>query len=320
MTQPPTIRSARPSGAASPASARLLTLGLVLVTLLGTPTAAPLAAQTDRATGSTANPTLQDPGQSPPPTPLLPVSIERAYSEGRSLTLFAACDTNADDRLDLFECRSAFVDLVGSSTAGFRSIDTDADGYISWPEFDARFRTSIQRTGSLRLRPSRSVPEFVDPTVALDEDPALEFIRRIDKDGDDALSKEQLAQLIADSGQDPALAENFPTLDVDGSGKLEASEFAPLMQFISGAWANDAAGDARRRSLPPDFRNADLDRDGVIEPKEMEAALRLLHPSLARWSPLILREVDRTGDERLAGSELLAAANEARRAAGIDRE
>lgn len=314
---PPISRLSRTSGAGSSPSAgrtvrRVAMLGLMAALPLGS-----LLAQTGSPAAPEPNPALQDPGR-PQPAPLsLPVSIERAHSEGRSLTLFAGCDTNADDRLDLFECRRAFVDLVGTSTAGFRSIDTDADGYISWPEFDTRFRTSIQRTGSLRLRPSRSVPEFVDPTEPVDEDPTLEFIRRIDKDGDDALSKEQLAGLLADSGQDPALAENFPSLDVDGSGKLEAGEFAPLMQFISGAWANDAAGEAKRRSLPPDFRNGDLNLDGVIDRRELEASLRLLHPSLARWSQVVLRDVDRTGDERLAGTELGAAAAEARRATGV---
>ncbi|MBK8976394.1 MAG: hypothetical protein IPM29_10730 [Planctomycetes bacterium] len=244
--------------------------------------------------------------------------VEQVRTDTRSWALFAACDANADDRLDVFEARAALVDLGSDPLESLRRIDANSDGFLQWPEFDARFQTALERAGSFRVRVVRPVREPLDPAApGSSDDPTQLLLRATDRDGDGGISPAELRQLLESSGLDPLLIERFPALDFDSSGRLEQTEFSPLLQFLPGAWNDGGIRSQRRRALPADDRAADTDLDGVLSRAELEASLRLLHPSLARWTGGILSRADRSGDAQLGGTELVAARHAARAAAGL---
>ena len=86
--------------------------------------------------------------------------IAETYDSERSWALFAGCDTDADDRLSVFEAGRALPYLEqGRNRAAYRQLDADADGFVQWPEFDARFRFEIRTQGRFRVFASRPVPE-----------------------------------------------------------------------------------------------------------------------------------------------------------------
>ena len=72
--------------------------------------------------------------------------------------MFAACDSNGDDRMDIFEARAA-MESTGSPTEiqWYRRLDQDRDGYLSWPEFDRFYRVLVQSGNSLQLTLARGL-------------------------------------------------------------------------------------------------------------------------------------------------------------------
>jgi Ca2+-binding EF-hand superfamily protein len=234
---------------------------------------------------------------------------ESRYDRARSWALFAACDADADDRLSLFEVRRSFVDLGGADNLdAFRRLDTDASGFVEWPEFDRRFRLSIEQAGSFRVRPSRAVSAPRDPAApASDADPVLFLIISIDTDGDDRLDLTEFTELLRLANVDPALSQGFAALDTDRSGELDRSELGPALQVLPGIWQLMPGESNSQTNLPIEFRPVDRNLDGVIDAKELEASLRRTDPTLVRWAARILRDADRSGNGSLGATEIRAA-------------
>ncbi len=231
--------------------------------------------------------------------------VIRVYGSRMSWALFAACDANADDRLDLFEAARGLSEIESArDVRGFRRIDRNSDGFLQWPEFDRRFREAIEINGSLRIQPARAVVEPRDPTVPRSApDPAEVLVRTHDSDGDARLDPTEFRFLLRRAGLDPALADQLGTLDVDRSGSLTAAELRPVLGALAGALK--VVEPRPDTSLPAQFRPADRNLNGVLDREELETALRRLHPTLARWTTKILEDSDLNGNGTLGSAEIL---------------
>lgn len=252
----------------------------------------------------------QDSDAKPAQEPL----TELVYHESRSLALFAACDRNLDERLDVFEVGAAFVDLEDPRDPSmFRRIDTDASGYIEWPEFDARFLRAIDRVGQLRLRPVHPIADVRDPTIPPPPvDPTEQILGRFDIDHDGMLSAEEFKSFVRRAELDANVVERLPVLDTNGDGMLDVPELAPVIQAIPSIWHRLAPHEREIRAMPAEFRAIDVNLDGAIARTELEVGLARIHPSLALWVQRVLADADRSRDAMLGPSELSTALNSAR--------
>jgi Ca2+-binding EF-hand superfamily protein len=236
------------------------------------------------------------------------VIVETVWSETRGLALFAACDRNGDDRLDLFEVRHCLVDLQATRDPSvFRRLDTDNSGFVEWPEFAERFKVSLGRAGRFQVQPYRDPAALRNPAAPSSEiDPSEQMLGALDADGDGGLSRVEFTAFVRRMAGNAELTNRFDALDTDRSGKLELTEFAPVLMFVPQVWQKMSASEDLRRAMPADFRGADRDLNGVIDRTELRAALTRLHPSLSHWTDVILNAADRTRNGTLGAAELVA--------------
>lgn len=242
--------------------------------------------------------TAQDPA---PPPPATQVVLDR-YSEDISRAAFRACDVDSDDRLSMFEAGRALADVDGvHDIAGFRRLDTNADGYIEWPELDARFRQLVERGHPLRMVPQRpfEMPKESTEDATDAVDPRLKaLMSSLDQNHDGRL---QIAEFEAGTR-----GLSLPPLDADGSGVLEANELFPLLKLLPPSLRKAPPTVDR---LPDGYRQADANGDGILDRDELAEALRRLDPDLVRWTDRILRDADRSNNSTLGLPELLRAGN-----------
>ena len=255
-----------------------------------------------------------------PPAAAAPQDAPRAewivfteYAERTSRAAFAACDGNADDRLSVLEAARSLEGIGTADLEAFRRLDSSADGFIHWPDFDRRFRELTDRGTPLRIRPSRPLPADLTPTKqpVSTKPTGLERAGRViaenDADGDGLLSIMEAAMVAAKliPGADPAaLATAVAGLDIDGSGDLSATELLTVAERLPLAGEESAALTPAAGPWPPGYRFADENHDGVLDRTELERMLRSLDPSLARWSQQILRNADRSGNDTLGPAEI----------------
>ncbi len=228
----------------------------------------------------------------------------KSHSFGMSWALFAACDDNGDDRLDVFEASASFLGVDATEPGSFRKLDLDADGKLHWDEFDARFRASLYSAKSFSVRVSRAVQKPIDPTGSDTVESREEiFVRLADSNHDTRISQRELLDFADKAELEPA--PDFALLDKDLSGQLSAAEFAALL----GSLPNGGETLIRRyqsdpKTLPREYQRADLSRDGTIDGAELTEALAAIDPSLRRWSDRILKDADYSGNGRLDRAEI----------------
>jgi len=229
----------------------------------------------------------------------------RIHDESISRAAFRACDGNADDRLSIFEARQC-LERMGSleDPQGFRQLDTDKDGQLSWSEFDRHYRGVCERGGSFRMRPTRRFQPPRRPRRASAPELAAQSVVQLgDKDQDGALDKNELHALLTEFRMPKGFGkQGFALLDSDHSGTLDQKELLLLVQTMPGLI------DLGRQEVDPapdsQLAGADKNDDGEVTRQELDKALRLLHPSLARWSRKVFTDADADKDGVLTADEL----------------
>ena len=227
-----------------------------------------------------------------------------AYRESVSRELFRACDSNSDDRLDVFETVDAFDFLPSPRDhQGYARFDSDRDGFVSWREFDHRFRRGLKVGGVFRVRTCRSytMPEAPPQKPT----PLQDFIQTFDKNGDGALSPEEIQKLLQATGMPPTLAAPMTRLDLDASGTVSEVELAPWFQSLPITGLAKSTGIS---PLPQPWFDGDRDKDGAIDLNELRGVLRSLDPDLLRWANALMRKADRNRDGQLSRLELQSTA------------
>lgn len=213
------------------------------------------------------------------------------YDERTSRDAFAGCDENGDDRIDIREATRALPNMVDSrGPVGFQTLDVNRNGYLQWPEFDAHFRSLIDRGASFNFRPAfefhlnpmsrtpaatsraQRIAEFTITLVALDDDPEM--------------SKQEFAKLVTTLGQPPETNTLFPTIDTDRSGTISAAELRPIVANVP------ALLELVEKSPTP------------LAGVDVAERLERMHPTLGRWKREIIRAADKNGDGVLVESEL----------------
>lgn len=243
----------------------------------------------------------------PPPKPAR--TAVRTWSEPVSRDLFSGCDTDADDRLDLFEASEA-LDTVQDpkNSEAFARLDTDRDGFLSWPEFDQHFWSVTQLGTTFHVRPSR---QHVDQSPENREARAATklqiFLMNHDENGDGALDPTEVEHMVVRTEVPPNIAAKLRGLDRDGTGKIEEAELAPWFESLRGRVPEATPAPLPRGgALLPPWHDNDTDQNGKIDAKELAATLRRLDPALARWADALLKLLDRDKDGVLTADELPA--------------
>ena len=244
--------------------------------------------------------TLPEPAQVKP-QPKGEGRYQGSYDESTSRELFRACDTNSDDRLDIFETAEAFDVLpTPRDLQGFARLDTDRDGYVSWPEFDQRFQKGLEHGGTFVVHTSRPFALPEPPPQPLT--PLQRFIRLYDKDGDGGLSTAEIMDLVKAIGMPEMVALVLIQCDLDKSGKVDEKELAPW--FYKLPKPATATPDNTATGLKQPWLDADGNLDQVIEQTELSVLLRRLDPGLLRWTKEFVAKLDRNKNGKLDANEL----------------
>lgn len=231
------------------------------------------------------------------------LSYQGGYSKSRSHELFRACDANSDDRLNIFETTEAFDALLSAKDhRGFARFDTDRDGYVTWPEFDQRFRKGLEDGGTFRIRTSRPFALPDPPPQALT--PLQKFIRLYDRDGDGRLSRSEITNLLKTTGLPVEMAEPLLQSDRDKSGTIDETELAPWFQMLEVSTPATTGPDPGGLRQP--WLDADANANNAIDSSELHVLLRRLDPGLLRWTKDLIDKLDTDRDGKLSAPELEA--------------
>jgi Ca2+-binding EF-hand superfamily protein len=229
-----------------------------------------------------------------------------------SRELFAACDGNGDDRLDLFEA-SAAIETLGDprDSSGFRLLDRDRDGYLDWSEFDDHFRAVVGRGRVFRVKTCRrfahSAPEVQQAKSAT---PLERYFQLHDVDENGGLDPDEVSRIVKELGLQPLFEAQLRNLDRDQSGRIEATELMPFFERMQGKIALPGLRAAPESGLPGPWTAIDADGDGAIDLGELQVALRRIDSGLARWARHLLQRHDADADGKLSADELRAGLGE----------
>lgn len=239
------------------------------------------------------------------------------HTEERSRALFAACDADADDRLDLFEARVSLRAPAAPEQIGwFRRLDHDRDGFVDWPEFDRHYRDVVQNGGVLHLQFARPVAE-VEATAASSTprtDPkgqtagsGKKGFESFDKNRDKKLDAGEVQAMLQELGAPPSAAAMLPLLDKNKDNALSEAELAPVLQQFAPSLLGSSTPSATAAVPAGAFADLDADGNGAVTVHELGRALRRIDPQLERWAGSLVSRLDRNGDQLLRATELPSA-------------
>ncbi len=243
----------------------------------------------------------QDPGRDVPPRKGTERSVRGACSAAQSRDLFRACDADDDDRLDVFEASDA-LEAVRSprDNAGFKRLDGDRDGYVSWPEFDLALRAVLTTGSTFRVHTTRPLTESgTTPRAAT---PIRQFLQLHDRNGNGGLDPSEVAEFLRQASLPPTLSSSMRQLDGDQDGRISETELQPWFEQLSGKTLPAPTGAGS--PLAPPWDAADKNHDGAIDAAELRSALRRLDPALDAWTAQLLKALDKDRDGTLRPTEL----------------
>ena len=235
------------------------------------------------------------------------VSLEE-HDERTSREMFSACDADDDDRLDLFEANDAFESLGDpKDVRSFARLDTDRDGYVSWPEFDTHYRFLTEHGKALQLRPCRPLPQTeqaATPETAA-ATPLQRFLRLYDGNRNGGLDPDEVDRVATQLGLLPIRAAMLRNLDADRSGKIDEAELAPVFPQLEKLMPASATGDASAESpLLQPWGLGDADADGNLTLEEFTAVLRRVDAGLVKWARHLFARLDKDRNGKLDAREL----------------
>lgn len=229
----------------------------------------------------------------------------RVHATEVSRAAFRACDGDADDRLSIFEAREC-LERMGSleEPEGFRQLDADKNGQLSWPEFDRHYRAVCERGGTFRLRPMRPFQPPRRPDRASAAERAARTVVQLgDKNQDGVLDGAELRALLKEFKLPEGLGkQGLMLLDTNRSDTVDEKELLLLVQTVPGLINLGSAEGAVAEAPGP--AGPDTDRDGEVTHAELDAALRLVDPGVARWSGKVFADADADKDGVLTGDEI----------------
>ncbi len=293
-----------------------LTVGSITGQLTRPPVDRPAAKAGDRAADKGAEKTTGKPDAQNPPIAVRPIVVLQTYDEVSSRLAFSSVDRNADDRLSIFEFAESHDERAAADPRDpttFRRFDTDRDGFLNWPEFDARMQDAIRLNGEFRYRPARVIPAPKAHTIPTTEDgkelldaQVQGLLALLDTDRSDTLSRDEFATLLFSAGMPATILTQFVQADRDGDRQLDAKELTTLTRLLPNLPRGPQLQQSAR-SFSVAWRRADLDGDGEIGNSELESVLRSHDPHLGRWVDKVLADADRTGDRQHGPAEVFAA-------------
>lgn len=226
------------------------------------------------------------------------------WSEARGRQLFAACDQNADDGLDLLETCAAFeLPVDAAARERFRRLDLDRDGFLGWTEFERYCAAALYDGRVLRLQLCRQEPAAAIADAGAPASPAERLLQLFDADHDGRLSLAEAARLLTEANLPALLMTQLTTFDRDRSGDLSAAELQPLLRMVPGIAALPAKATALAL-LPKPFASCDADGNGCLDARELAHCLRRIDPALAALAPQLLARLDRDRDQLASAAEL----------------
>lgn len=243
----------------------------------------------------------QAPGRDALPRKGTERSVRGTCSEALSRDLFRACDADDDDRLDVFEASDA-LEAVRSprDSAGFKRLDGDRDGYVSWPEFDRTLRAVLQTGTAFRVHTTRPLTESGNAPRAAT--PIRQFLQLHDRNGNDGLDPSEVAEFLRQASLPPTLGTTLRQLDRDQDGRISEAELQPWFEQQSGKTLPLPTGAGS--PLAPPWDASDKNHDGAIDAAELRSALRRLDPALDAWTAQLLAALDKDHDGVLRPAEL----------------
>jgi Ca2+-binding EF-hand superfamily protein len=250
------------------------------------------------------------------------VSLDR-YSESTSRRAFSACDENADDRLDLFEAAAA-IEAIGSprDRNAFRRMDRDRDGFLGFLEFDALFRSVVQRGDAFRIRVCRpyhaeSATRVVENKASAEE----RLLQLFDADRSGNLNLAELATLLKGTTYETSQTRALEMIDRDQSGAVDAHELQFMLKYLGPGLQTvrpPLDPGKPKDNLPEPWASIDTDRNGRVDQRDLEASLRALDPALTRWARQILKVADTNQDGEVTAEELANSTTAAGKPIGAD--
>jgi Ca2+-binding EF-hand superfamily protein len=232
-------------------------------------------------------------------------TVQGSCSETLSRDLFTACDADGDDRLDVFEAATSLDGMQNpTDSAGFARLDTDRDGFVSWPEFDHSLRAALRKTGSCTVRPVRRLQSTATSTKRASA--LQQFLQLHDANGNGSLDPGEVDRYLKGAGLPPTLGTQLKGRDLDHSGELDEAELAPWFEQLPNPAPPAERGPGKAR-LPAPWHTVDQDQNLQLDAVEFTAALRRLDPQLERWAEPLWRALDADRDGVLQASELTLA-------------
>lgn len=252
--------------------------------------------------------------------PLRPVVVLQTYDEATSRAVFTAIDRNADDRLSVFEFAASQDEPAAADPRDptvLRRFDTDRDGFLNWPEFDARMRNAIRLNGEFRYRPARQLPP-IKPAMPVLTDASKELLDAqvqgllalLDTDRSGKLSRDEFATLLSSANLPASSLTQFVQADRDNDRQLDSKELEALTRLLPNL-PRGPQMQPSARSFSVAWRRADIDGDGKISTTELDTVLRSHDVHLGRWVSKVIADADRTGDRHLGPAEVFAAQRDA---------
>merc|ERR1711884_540993 len=231
----------------------------------------------------------------------------KKVSDGEVSALFSAGDLDGDGQIDSHEfirlmfpaCSQALTKLqktypnLHEVKAAFRRFDSDGDGHItkeelsgvmkgcSNTEVDAVFALGdrdqsggidYQEFIAMMIPNSGAILKKISCQIG-DEDRVIKEFKRIDANGDGAISRPELKNGLKLSDQDVEIV--FALGDIDQDGEISLSEFVRLMCPAAESGLNKFRNCFRNiQELIGAFKRFDENCDGSLSPQELVAGAR----------------------------------------------